>query len=186
MKTTLCRQRAKSFCLLRSGNKTGSNPAKSSPSNVSIVANTDSDGARSRRTKASSIGCSPVPRRAFSFPSSRNRPTRCEISVDANVLSEPTKKLPMPKWSNGCAPTNVKSPSIRSSSVSCASAFSCCPNGRRRTSLERWFDAGVQRAGCAQCAYHTGGCNAENHCDCKRHNAEGILLRSVCRDGRGF
>ena len=67
-------------CALRSGSKTGSNPARSSTSNVSIVANTGSNRVRSRRMKAWSIGCSPVPRRAFLFPLDQNRPTRCEIS----------------------------------------------------------------------------------------------------------
>src|SRR5215831_1846157 len=33
---------------------------------------------------------------------------------------------PMPKWSNGCGTTNVKSRSTPSSSASCASAFCCC------------------------------------------------------------
>ena len=51
--------------------------------------------------------------------------------VDANVLSEPTKKLPSAKvvaWLRG----------------------------RRRTSLERWFDAGVQRLRCLPWEAETG------------------------------
>ena len=62
----------------------------------------------------------------------------------------------MSKWSTGCVTTNVKSPWIPSSSASCASAFSCCATEGGGTSLERWFNAGVQRLRCLPWEAETG------------------------------
>ena len=68
--------------------------------------------------------------------------------VDANVLSEPTKKLPNTKvveWLRHNEREIAVDPIILGE---LRFGILLLRNGRRRTSLERWFDAGVQRLRC--------------------------------------
>ena len=48
------------------------------------------------------------------------------------------------------------SPSIPSFSANCDSGFSSFPEGRKRTALERWFEAGVGRLHCLPWDADTG------------------------------
>jgi toxin FitB len=140
MKTTVS-SKARSSCPLSSANKTGSKPAKSSRSNVSIVANTGSNGVRPRQMKARSIG---IDRRVVRY------------LVDANVLGEPTKKLPNAKvveWLRDNEREIAVDPIILGE---LRFGILLLRNGRRRTSLERWFDAGVQRLRCLPWEAETG------------------------------
>src|ERR1700720_1146661 len=66
------------------------------------------------------------------------------------------RRYPIPRWLTGSEATSVKSSSIQSSSARCASAFSCCAAGGGAPSLERWFDAGVQRLRCLPWEAETG------------------------------
>ena len=68
--------------------------------------------------------------------------------VDANVLSEPTKPTPDPRvvaWLRVHEPT---SPSILSFIGELRFGILILPEGRKRTVLERWFEAGVGRLHC--------------------------------------
>ena len=68
--------------------------------------------------------------------------------VDANVLSEPTKKLPNTKvveWLRHNEREIAVDPIILGE---LRFGILLLRNGRRRSSLERWFDAGVQRLRC--------------------------------------
>ena len=76
--------------------------------------------------------------------------------VDANVLSEPTKKLPNARvvaWlrdnERELAVDLIMLGELRFGIL-------LRRNGRRRTSLERWFDAGVQRLRCLPWEAETG------------------------------
>ena len=68
--------------------------------------------------------------------------------VDANILSEPTKPIPDPRvieWLRTHEPDITVDPSF---SANCDSRSSSFPKGRKRTALERWFDAGAGRLQC--------------------------------------
>ena len=76
--------------------------------------------------------------------------------VDANVLSEPTKKLPDTKvveWLRHNEPEIAVDPIILGE---LRFSILLLRNGRRRSSLERWFDAGVQRLRCLPWEAETG------------------------------
>ena len=76
--------------------------------------------------------------------------------VDANVLSEPTKKLPNAKvveWLRDNEREIAVDPIILGE---LRFGILLLRNGRRRTSLERWFDAGVQRLCCLPWEAQTG------------------------------
>ncbi len=76
--------------------------------------------------------------------------------VDADVLSEPTKPRPDPRvvaWLRAHEPDIAVDPS---SSASCDSGILILPKGRKRTALERWFDAGVGRLHCLPWDADTG------------------------------
>jgi predicted nucleic acid-binding protein len=68
--------------------------------------------------------------------------------VDANVLSEPTKKVPdstVVDWLRENEREIVVDPIVRGE---VRFGILLLRSGRRRASLERWFDAGVQRLCC--------------------------------------
>jgi predicted nucleic acid-binding protein len=68
--------------------------------------------------------------------------------VDANVLSEPTKSTPCPRvveWLRGNERDIVVDPLILGE---IRFGILLLPKGKRRTRLEAWFDAGVQRLHC--------------------------------------
>ena len=76
--------------------------------------------------------------------------------VDANVLSEPTKKLPDTKvveWLRHNEREIAVDPIILGE---LRFGILLLRNGRRRSSLERWFDAGVQRLRCLPWEAETG------------------------------
>jgi predicted nucleic acid-binding protein len=76
--------------------------------------------------------------------------------VDANVLSEPTKKVPDCKvvdWLRDNEREIVVDPIILGE---VRFGILLLGSGRRRTSLERWFDAGVQRLRCLPWEAETG------------------------------
>ena len=76
--------------------------------------------------------------------------------VDANILSEPNKKLPSGKvvaWLRDNEREIVVDPIILGE---LRFGILLLRNGRRRTSLERWFDAGVQRLRCLPWEAETG------------------------------
>jgi predicted nucleic acid-binding protein len=76
--------------------------------------------------------------------------------VDANVLSEPTKKVPDSKvvdWLRDNEREIVVDPIILGE---VRFGILLLRSGRRRTSLERWFDAGVQRLRCLPWEAETG------------------------------
>jgi toxin FitB len=76
--------------------------------------------------------------------------------VDANVLSEPTKKVPDSKvvdWLRDNEREIVVDPIILGE---VRFGILLLGSGRRRTSLERWFDAGVQRLRCLPWEAETG------------------------------
>lgn len=76
--------------------------------------------------------------------------------VDANVLSEPTKKLPNAKvveWLRDNEREIAVDPIILGE---LRFGILLLRNGRRGTSLERWFDAGVQRLRCLPWEAETG------------------------------
>ena len=76
--------------------------------------------------------------------------------VDANVLSEPTKKLPNAKvvvWLRDNEREIAVDPIILGE---LRFGILLLRSGRRRTSLERWFDAGVQRLRCLPWEAETG------------------------------
>ena len=76
--------------------------------------------------------------------------------VDAKVLSEPTKKLPSAKvvaWLRDNEREIAVDPIILGE---LRFGILLLRNGRRRTSLERWFDSGVQRLRCLPWEAETG------------------------------
>jgi toxin FitB len=76
--------------------------------------------------------------------------------VDANVLSEPTKKVPNSKvvdWLRDNEREIVVDPIILGE---VRFGILLLRRGRRRASLERWFDAGVQRLRCLPWEAETG------------------------------
>ena len=76
--------------------------------------------------------------------------------VDANVLSEPTKKVPDSKvvdWLRENEREIVVDPIILGE---VRFGILLLRSGRRRASLERWFDAGVQRLRCLPWEAETG------------------------------
>lgn len=76
--------------------------------------------------------------------------------VDANVLSEPTKPSPHPgaiEWLRHNERDLVVDPVILGE---IRFGILLLPRGKRRTGLERWFDAGVQRVHCLPWEAETG------------------------------
>jgi predicted nucleic acid-binding protein len=76
--------------------------------------------------------------------------------VDANVLSEPTKPTPDPRvlsWLRAHEPEIAVDPVILGEM---RFGILILPRGRRRTGLERWFDAGVGRLHCLPWDAETG------------------------------
>jgi hypothetical protein len=76
--------------------------------------------------------------------------------VDANVLSEPTRKVPDSKvvdWLQDNEREIVVDPIILGE---VRFGILLLRGGRRRASLERWFDAGVQRLRCLPWEAETG------------------------------
>ncbi len=76
--------------------------------------------------------------------------------VDANVLSEPTKSAPDPRvveWLRDHEHEIVVDPVILGE---VRFGILLLPRGKRRTRLERWFDAGVQRLHCLPWEAETG------------------------------
>ena len=76
--------------------------------------------------------------------------------VDANVLSEPTKAAPDARvvdWLRANEREITIDPVILGE---IRFGILLLPKGRRRTSLERWFDAGVQRIHCVPWEAGTG------------------------------
>ena len=76
--------------------------------------------------------------------------------VDANVLSEPTKPSPEPRvidWLRGHERDIAVDPIILGE---LRFGILLLPKGRKRTALERWFDAGVRRLHCLPWDAETG------------------------------
>jgi predicted nucleic acid-binding protein len=76
--------------------------------------------------------------------------------VDANVLSEPTKPTPDPRvvaWLRACEPDIAVDPIILGE---LRFGILILPRGRKRTALERWFEAGVGRLQCLSWEAETG------------------------------
>lgn len=76
--------------------------------------------------------------------------------VDANVLSEPTKATPEPQvveWLRRHEHDLVVDPIIVGE---LRLGILLLPKGRKRTNLERWFDAGVHRLQCVTWDGETG------------------------------
>jgi predicted nucleic acid-binding protein len=76
--------------------------------------------------------------------------------VDANVLSEPTRATPAPRvveWLRRHEREIVVDPVILGE---VRFGILVLPKGKRRTTLERWFDAGVQRLDCVSWEAETG------------------------------
>ena len=76
--------------------------------------------------------------------------------VDANIFSEPTKKVPDSKvveWLRDNQREIAVDPIILGE---LRFGILLLRNGRRRTSLKRWFDAGVQRLRCLPWEAETG------------------------------
>ena len=76
--------------------------------------------------------------------------------VAANVLSEPTKSAPAPRvvaWLRHNEREIVVDPVILGE---VRFGILLLPKGKRRTRLERWFDAGVQRLHCVSWEVETG------------------------------
>jgi hypothetical protein len=76
--------------------------------------------------------------------------------VDANVLSEVTKPAPDPRvlqWLRAHEPDIAVDPVILGE---LRFGILILPRGRRRTALERWFDAGVARLHCLPWDADTG------------------------------
>ena len=76
--------------------------------------------------------------------------------VDANVLSEPTKVRPDPRvvaWLRAHEHELAVDPIILGEM---RFGILLWPRGRKRTALERWFDAGVQRLHCLPWEAQTG------------------------------
>jgi predicted nucleic acid-binding protein len=76
--------------------------------------------------------------------------------VDANVLSEPTKPTPDPRvvaWLRAHEPDIAVDPVILGE---LRFGILILPRGRKRISLERWFDAGIGRLQCLPWDSETG------------------------------
>ena len=76
--------------------------------------------------------------------------------VDANVLSEPTKAAPdssVVEWLSLHEPDIAVDPIILGE---VRFGILLLPKGRRRTRLERWFDAGIARLHCLPWEAQTG------------------------------
>lgn len=76
--------------------------------------------------------------------------------VDANVLSEPTKPVPDPRviaWLHANEREMAVDPVILGE---LRFGILILPRGRKRTALERWFDAGVGRLHCLTWDADTG------------------------------
>jgi len=76
--------------------------------------------------------------------------------VDANVLSEPTKPAPDPRviaWLRTHERDLAVDPIILGEM---RFGILLLPKGKKRTALERWFDAGVQRLRCLPWEADTG------------------------------
>jgi predicted nucleic acid-binding protein len=76
--------------------------------------------------------------------------------VDANVLSEPTRPVPEPRvveWLRRHERDMVVDPIILGE---LRFGILLLPRGKKRTTLERWFDAGVQRLHCLPWESETG------------------------------
>lgn len=76
--------------------------------------------------------------------------------VDANVLSEPTRPQPVPgviEWLRRNEADLVVDPVVLGE---VRFGILLLPRGKRRTRLERWFDAGVQRIRCLPWEASTG------------------------------
>jgi predicted nucleic acid-binding protein len=76
--------------------------------------------------------------------------------VDANVLSEPTKPSPEPRvigWLRTHEREIAVDPIILGE---LRFGILLLPKGKKRTALERWFDAGVQRLHCLPWEAETG------------------------------
>jgi predicted nucleic acid-binding protein len=76
--------------------------------------------------------------------------------VDANVLSEPTKSMPnasVVDWLRRNERDLAVDPFILGE---VRFGILLLPRGKRRTNLERWFDAGVQRLRCLPWEAETG------------------------------
>ncbi len=76
--------------------------------------------------------------------------------VDANVLSEPTKATPDPhviEWLRAHEPDIAVDPVILGE---LRFGILILPKGRKRTALERWFDAGIGRLHCLAWDADTG------------------------------
>jgi hypothetical protein len=76
--------------------------------------------------------------------------------VDANVLSEPTKSAPdlgVVEWLRQNERDIVVDPIVLGE---VRFGILLLPKGKRRTRLERWFDAGVQRLHCLPWEAETG------------------------------
>jgi len=76
--------------------------------------------------------------------------------VDANVLSEPTKPLPDPRvleWLRANEQEIAVDPIILGE---LRFGILILPKGRKRTELEQWFDAGVERLHCLSWDADTG------------------------------
>ena len=76
--------------------------------------------------------------------------------VDANVLSEPTKRTPDPRvvaWLRAHEPDIAVDPVILGE---LRLGILVLPEGRKRAALERWFDAGVGRLLCLPWDADTG------------------------------
>jgi toxin FitB len=76
--------------------------------------------------------------------------------VDANVLSEPTKPVPDPRvmeWLRANETEIAVDPVILGE---LRFGILILPRGRKRTALERWFDAGVGRLQCLPWDVDTG------------------------------
>lgn len=76
--------------------------------------------------------------------------------VDANVLSEPTKLAPNPRvvnWLRAHQREIVVDPIVLGEM---RFGILLLPKGKKRASLERWFDAGVQRLYCLPWEAATG------------------------------
>ena len=76
--------------------------------------------------------------------------------VDANVLSEPTRPVPEPRvvdWLRAHERDIAVDPIIVGE---LRFGILLLPKGKRRTALERWFEAGVQRLHCLPWERETG------------------------------
>jgi hypothetical protein len=76
--------------------------------------------------------------------------------VDANVLSEPTKPSPDPRVVTWLRAHEPESPWIPSFSAELRFGILILPKGKKRATLEHWFDAGAGRPHCLPWEADTG------------------------------